>query len=137
MADSRDLSPLRLELGATLLLAAPLVLANLLQMAVYAIDVVFVARLGERALAAASLATSVFGLLVWSLSGLTGAVAPLIAAELGRGRHAVREVRRSVRMALWLTVLTGLAGMAVCAMGEPILLAAGQRVNLRTRRALL
>jgi len=137
MSDTRLHSPWRLELGATLLLAAPLVLANLLQMAVYAIDVVFVARLGERALAAASLATSVFGLLVWSLSGLTGAVAPLIAAELGRGRHALREVRRSVRMALWMTILTGLAGMAVCAMGESILLAAGQRVNLRTRRALL
>jgi MATE family multidrug resistance protein len=126
MAEIRPLDPWRAELGATLLLAAPLVLANLLQMAVYAVDVIFVARLGERALAAASLATSLFGLLVWSLSGLTGAVAPLIAAQLGRGRHAVREVRRSVRMGLWLTVLAGLAGMVVCAFGEAILLAAGQ-----------
>jgi MATE family multidrug resistance protein len=126
----RVLSPWRGELAATLLLAAPLVLANLLQMAVYAIDVVFVARLGEQALAAASLATAIFGLLVWALSGLTGAVAPLIAAELGRGRQAVREVRRSVRMALWLAVLAGLAGMVLCSWGVEVLLAAGQEPEI-------
>lgn len=130
MSQVRAFHPWRAELGATLLLAAPLVLANLLQMAVYAIDVIFVARLGETALAAASLATSLFGLLVWSLSGLTGAVAPLVAAELGRGRHAVREVRRSVRMALWLTVLAGLMAMVLCSFGEEILLATGQQPEI-------
>ncbi len=40
--------PWRTELGATLRLAGPLAVANLLQMMVYAIDVVFVARLGQR-----------------------------------------------------------------------------------------
>ncbi len=126
MAASAPSSPLRTELSATLRLAAPLALANLLQMAVYAVDVVFVARLGEQSLAAASLATSVFGLMMWSFSGLTGAVAPLIAAELGRRQHAVREVRRSVRMALWLALLCGVAGMLICQFGEVILLATGQ-----------
>lgn len=130
MAQVRSSTPLRAELSATLLLAAPLVVANLLQMAVYAVDVIFVARLGAQTLAAASLATSIFGLLVWSLSGLTGAVAPLVAAELGRARHAVREVRRSVRMALWLAALAGLAGMVICWFGEAILLAAGQRADI-------
>jgi multidrug resistance protein, MATE family len=130
MSDARPPSLWRGELRATLLLAAPLVLANLLQMAVYAIDVIFVARLGAQALAAASLATAIFGLLVWSLSGLTGAVAPLVAAELGRGRHAVREVRRSVRMALWLAGLAGLGGMIVCSFGEEILLATGQEPDV-------
>ena len=116
----------RAELGATLRLAGPLALANLLQMAVYAVDVIFVARLGTEELAAASLSTSLFGLMMWCFSALTGAVAPLIAAELGRGRHAVREVRRSVRMALWLTVLCGLGGMVLCQFGEAIMLATGQ-----------
>lgn len=118
--------PMRVESIAMLRLAAPLALANLLQMAVYAVDVFFVARLGQEALAAVSLATTVFGLMMWTCSGLTGAVAPLIAAELGRGRHALREVRRSVRMALWLAVLVGLGGMAICLRGEAILLATGQ-----------
>jgi len=120
-------SPMRVELRETLRLAGPLVLANLLQMAVYAIDVIFVARLGTEALAAASLATSLFGLLVWSGSGLAGSAVSLIAAELGRGRHALREVRRTLRMALWLSVLAGLAGMAVCSFGEEIMLVTGQQ----------
>lgn len=120
-------SPLwRTEAVAMAALAAPLAAANLLQMLVHAIDVIFVARLGEQALAAASLATTLFGLMMWCFSGLTGACAPLIAAELGRKRHAVREVRRTVRMALWLAVLCGLAGMAVCLAGERLLLLSGQ-----------
>jgi len=123
-------SAFRAELRDTLLLAGPLVLANLLQMAVYALDVIFVARLGQEPLAAASLSTSLFGLMVWSFSGLTGAVAPLIAAELGRRRHAVREVRRSLRMALWLSLLLGSLGMILCSFGEAILLLLGQEAPI-------
>jgi MATE family multidrug resistance protein len=126
-------SPFRAELGATLRLAAPLALANLLQMAVYAIDVVFVARLGQEALAASSLSVSLFGLLMWGFSGLTGAVAPLVAADVGRRAPALREVRRSIRMALWLTVLCAAAGMAVCSFGRPIMLAAGQDPHVAER----
>ena len=117
---------MRAELGATLRLAAPLAAANLLQMLVYAIDVIFVARLGEQALAASSLATTLFGLMMWCTIGLTGACAPLIAAELGRRAHAVREVRRSVRMAMWLAVLVGLLAMLVSANGEHLMLLTGQ-----------
>ena len=116
----------RRELRATLLLAAPLAAANLLQMLVYATDVIFVARLGPQALSAATLATSLFGLLMWCFSGLTGACSPLIAAELGRRAHAVREVRRSVRMALWLTAVCSAIGMIISAKGEAIMLATGQ-----------
>ncbi len=114
------------ELAATLRLAGPLALANLLQMLVYAIDVIFVARLGEQSLAASSLSIALFGLLMWCFSGLTGMVAALIAAELGRRRHAVREVRRSARMALWLAFLCGLGGMTVCFFGREIMLLSGQ-----------
>jgi MATE family multidrug resistance protein len=97
------------ELAATLRIAAPLALANLLQMLVYAMDVIFVARLGEQQLAASSLSIALFGLMMWCFSGMTGMVAALIAAELGSRRHAVREVRRSARMALWLAALCGFA----------------------------
>ncbi|MGE3690356.1 MAG: MATE family efflux transporter [Novosphingobium sp.] len=133
MSTAPHLSPMRTELRESLRLAAPLVLANLLQMAVYAIDVIFVARLGAEALAAASLSTSLFGLLVWASSGLTGSAISLIAAELGRGRHALREVRRTLRMALWLSGLAGLAGMAICAFGESIMLATGQTATVAAR----
>lgn len=116
----------RTEMRETLLLAVPLAAANLLQMLIYAIDVIFVARLGETALAAASLATTLFGLMMWCFSGLTGACAPLIAAELGRRAHAVRQVRRTLRMALWLAVCCGVAGMIVASQGEAILRLTGQ-----------
>jgi MATE family multidrug resistance protein len=119
-------SPLRAELRATMALALPLAGANLVQMAVYAVDVVFVARLGQEALSASSLSVSIFGLLMWSMTGLVGAAAPLISAELGRRRHAVREVRRTMRMAMWLSLLAGLLVMAVCMAGEPLMLLTGQ-----------
>ena len=108
-----DASLWRSEFRATFRLALPLALANLLQMLVHAVDVIFVARLGELELAASSLGIAVFGLLMWAFSGLTGIVAALIAEELGRRRHAVREVRRSVRMALWLALASGMVGMAI------------------------
>jgi len=128
MPESSAISPStwRGETAATFRLAWPLALANLMQMLVHAIDVMFVARLGEQALAASSLSIALFGLLLWSMTGLTGIVAALIAEELGRRRHAVREVRRSVRMGLWVAVGAGAVGMAICWMGEPIMRAAGQ-----------
>lgn len=123
------------ELRALLLLAAPLVGANLLQMAVAAVDVVFVARLGTTEFAAATLGVFMFNLCMYGLFGLTGAAAPIIAAELGRRRHAVREIRRSFRMALWLTVVASLVLMAVLAQGESLLRLAGQDAVVARRAA--
>ncbi|MBH0111663.1 MATE family efflux transporter [Novosphingobium sp. YJ-S2-02] len=116
----------RVELGATLRLAGPLALANLLQMAVFATDVMFVARLGQQSLAASSLAVAMIAVLMMGLNGVTSACAPLIAAELGRRENAVREVRRTTRMALWLAVSLGLAGIVVCQFAEEFMLATGQ-----------
>jgi MATE family multidrug resistance protein len=126
---------LRQEFRATLALALPLAAANLLQMLVHAIDVIFVARLGDAALAASSLGVSIFGLLLWTGSGLVGAAAPLIAAELGRRKHAVREVRRTVRMALWLSALVSLLFMGICAAGGPIMTLTGQPAETSARAA--
>lgn len=125
----------RVEFRETLALAWPLAAANLLQMLVHAIDVIFVARLGDTALAASSLGVAIFGLLLWTGTGLVGAAAPLIAAELGRRRHSVREVRRTVRMALWLSLLVSLVFMGICAAGGPIMRATGQDPELTHRAA--
>ena len=133
MSDAQALDPWRTELRATLQLAAPLALANILWMALGATDVIFVAMLGQEALAASSLAVTQYMLIAWSLTGLTGAVAPLIAAELGRRRHAVREVRRSVRMAIWLSLALGLAGTAICGWGEEFMLLTGQDPQISER----
>lgn len=121
------------EMRAMLRLAAPLVGANLLQMAVFAVDVVFVARLGPEALAASSLSVSLFGLLIWSMTGLVGAASPLIAAELGSRRHAVREVRRTVRMAAWAGLLAAMVAMGVCMLGGPLMKITGQEPGVIAR----
>lgn len=133
MLDIHRHDPWRRELRTTLQLAAPLVAANLLWMAIGATDVIFVARLGQTALAASSLAVTQYMLISWALTGLTGAVAPLVAAELGRRRHAVREVRRSVRMALWLAIGTGLLGVMLCQWGESIMRLTGQDPEISRR----
>jgi len=125
MSDAAPLSPFRAELSATLRLALPLVGANLLQMAIHAVDVMFVARLGAAQLAASTLGVAAFSLLVWSSTGLI-ALAPIAAAELGRRSHAVREVRRTTRMALWLTVTIGVLLAIIFQFGEPLFLATGQ-----------
>lgn len=115
------------ELRATAALATPLALANLLQMLTYAIDVMFIARLGELELAASALAASLFGLVLWALSSLCGAAAPLIAEAVGSGNPSPRPVRRTVRMALWLAVLSGIAGMGLCLLLDPVMRISGQQ----------
>jgi len=121
------------ELRALAALAGPLVGANLLQMAVYAVDVIFVARLGTVEFAAATLGVFLFSLILWALVGLTTACAPIIAAELGARRHAVREVRRSFRMAMWLGVLSAIPFMLLLAFGEQVLRLAGQDARVAAR----
>ena len=118
------------EFRATLALAAPLAAANLLQMLTYAVDVIFIARLGDEPLAASALAVSLFGLVLWAMTSLTGAVAPLIAEAIGAGGPTLRPVRRSVRMALWLAVITGVIGMGLCLLLEPIMHLTGQQPQI-------
>ncbi len=123
-------TPWRTELVATLRLSWPLALANLLQMLIYAIDVFFVARLGEDELAASSLAISILSIIIWALIGLVTMVSALIAAELGRSRYALAEVRRSMRMALWLSVAGGAVAMLLLSNLQTILIATGQPPQL-------
>lgn len=114
------------EFAATLRLAGPLALAGLLQMAIGAMDVMFIARLGPIELAGSSLAVAFQGTILWSLMGLTGSVSAVIAEAIGRKGPAVREVRRATRMAFWLSILFGLCGMALCFAGEWVMRITGQ-----------
>lgn len=99
------LSPLwRAEARALLALAGPLILANLAQSAINATDLILLGRLGAAQLAAGSLAFNLWiPLLVFGI-GLIAAVSPVVAAERGRKRHSVREVRRTVRQGMWHSV---------------------------------
>jgi len=139
MQDSHFIKPLphgsegwRGEIFATYRLAWPLALANLLQMLTYAVDVMFIARLGKEPLAASSMTVALFGLILWALSGLTGAVAPVISAALGERAPALRPIRRATRMALWLGLIAGAMGMVVALALEPMMQVTGQQPRIMT-----
>jgi putative MATE family efflux protein len=123
----------RSDVRPTLSLAWPLVGGNLLLMAVYSIDVMFVSRLGEVEFAAATLGVFMFSLVNWGLTGLTGASSPIIAAELGRKAHSVREIRRTFRMALWLAIISAVPFIILLLNAESLLLFAGQVPHVAAR----
>jgi MATE family multidrug resistance protein len=123
------------EARATIALAWPLILTNVAQTAMTATDVLLMGQLGPETLAAGALgsnfyfATMIFGL------GLTTATAPMIARELGRKSHSVRDVRRTVRQGMWAAVVIALPIWVVLWHTEAILLAMGQRPDLALQAA--
>ncbi len=89
------------EAGATLRLGWPLVLTNLAQTAMTATDVMMMGQLGPDALAAGALGSNLYmAVLIFGI-GVMAAVSPMLSIELGRNRHAVREIRRTVRQGFW------------------------------------
>ena len=118
------------EARATLALAWPLVLTNVAQVALGFTDVIMMGWLGPQALAAGALATNLnFAFLIFGI-GLVTATSPLIAIELGRKRHSVRDVRRSVRQGLWAAIAISVPFWFVLWHGEAIMLALGQEPAL-------
>lgn len=87
-----------------LALSWPMVLTNVAQTAMTATDVVMMGHLGPEQLAAGALGANLYmAVLIFGI-GVMAAVAPMIAIELGRNRHAVREVRRTVRQGFWVAL---------------------------------
>jgi MATE family multidrug resistance protein len=118
------------EFWATLSLSWPIVLTNLAQNALLTTDVMLMGWLGPQALAAGALATNLYHALLIFGIGLVSATSPLIAEELGRRRHAVREVRRTVRQGLWSAATIAVPIWLVAWHGEAILLGVGQEPAL-------
>ena len=119
-------APVRAEIRATVALAWPLILGNLAQTLINTVDVVILGRYDVDALAAAALAVNLyFSFAVFTL-GLMTAASPLIAAERGRRAHSVRDVRRTVRQALWVALTLCVPCWIVLWHSEAMLLALGQ-----------
>lgn len=113
-----------------LALAWPMILTNLGQTAMTATDVMMMGRLGADALAAGALGSNLyFAPLIFGL-GLMLATSPMIATELGRKRHSVRDVRRTVRQGLWLAVIVAVPIWIILWNAEAILVAMGQEPAL-------
>lgn len=123
------------EAKATLALSWPLIFTNLAQVALNATDVLMMGWLGADALAAGALGSNLyFALLIFGI-GLVTAAAPMIAAELGRRRHSVREVRRTVRQAFWAGAIVCIPFWLVLWNGEAIMLTLGQEPALAAEAA--
>jgi len=123
------------EFRAMLSLAWPLVLTNLSQVALATTDVVMMGWLGPKTLAAGALGVNLnFAFLIFGI-GLVTATGPLLAIELGRRRHSVREVRRTVRQGLWAAVAFTIPIWFVLWHGESLLLLLGQKPDLAHQAA--
>ena len=123
------------EISATLALAWPIVLTNVAQVGLATTDVVMMGWLGPNALAAGALAVNLnFFFLIFAI-GVVTATAPLVAIELGRNRHSVRDVRRTVRQGFWVAIAIALPIWAVLWHAEAIFLALGQQPDIAANAA--
>lgn len=128
MAQPIGISPgsWRIEVKASALLAYPLVLTNLAQSLIHATDVVLIGRLGADALAAAALGINLYVFCLIFGMGLLTAVAQMVASERGRKWNSVRDVRRTVRQAMWSALLVVLPMWALLWHSRAILVLLGQ-----------
>ncbi|ABS63328.1 MATE efflux family protein [Parvibaculum lavamentivorans DS-1] len=123
------------ETRATLALALPLIAANLAQVAINATDVVMMGWLGPNALAAGALGSNLyFALMIFGI-GIMTAAAPMIASELGRRSHSVRDVRRTVRQAFWTAATICVPFWLILSQTEILLVTLGQEPHLAVQAA--
>jgi multidrug resistance protein, MATE family len=134
--NQQDRSLWHAEFRAMLMLAWPLVLSNLTMSLIQLTDVVLMGRLSVHALAASALGLNLNMALTIFCIGLVLAASPLMAAELGRKKHSVREIRRTFRQSLWLCVSITIPAWILLWNAEPIMLALGQKPELTADAAL-
>ena len=116
---------IRVELIETIRLALPIALTQLGQIAMMTTDLALIGRLGDAAIAAASLAHTVFFAMFVLGMGAMSAVAPLVAQAFGA--RDPRTIRRSLHVGLWLAVLLTVPLTPVLLLyGEQILIWLGQ-----------
>lgn len=127
------------EIRATVALAWPLVLTNVAQALINATDAVLLGWSGASTLAAAALGLNLYTIFAIFGMGLVMAASPMLARELGERAHSVRDVRRTVRQAMWTAVaivvpvwlLLWHTGAILVALGQDPALAAGAEQLVR------
>ncbi|MEO9213316.1 MAG: MATE family efflux transporter, partial [Caulobacteraceae bacterium] len=123
-------APWLLEARALAVLAAPLILTQLAQMAVMTTDVILLGRFSKGALAAAAIGNTIY-FFAWLVGGgPASAVSPMIAHTLGERLAHRAGVRGSLRMGLWSVGLVSVPMMLILWSARPILLALGQDPRL-------
>ncbi|MEH6756181.1 MAG: MATE family efflux transporter [Parasphingorhabdus sp.] len=123
-------NPWRREANTTLKLAWPLILSNLTMALIGATDVLMIGWLGARELAAATLGFNLAMSCAIFCMGLITASAPMMASEIGRMGHSVRDLRRTFRQAMWAAATVILPFWLLLWNTESILLFFGQQPDL-------
>ncbi|AUR04136.1 MATE family efflux transporter [Phaeobacter inhibens] len=113
---------------AIAVLGLPLIGGHVAQFAIGLTDTVMLGWYGVEALAAVTLGSTYFFTIFLLGSGFAFAVMPMVAAAAGAGEE--RQIRRSTRMALWLSLAYGLLVMPLLWWSEPILLLLGQEAEV-------
>lgn len=121
---SQNVALYRKEIKGSLLLAFPVVIAQVAQNAMGFIDVVMVGQLGSQALASIALGNTVFFFLMIVCMGLIVAVEPMVSQAYGAGK--LEPVGRSVRQGLWLGLAVAIPVFLVLRNIAPVLLLIGQ-----------
>ncbi len=129
-------APWRDEARAMLTLAWPLILSNLTMALIQATDVVLMGWMGPHELAASALAVNLQMAMVIFSIGLVLAASPLMASELGRNPHSVRDIRRTFRQSLWTVVCVTVPAWLLLWNAEAIMLALGQDARLSASASL-
>jgi len=128
--ETSSIAPWRTELGATLSLAWPLILANLTMAAIQATDVVLMGWLGARPLAASALGLNLNFAFSLICLGLVTASSPMMATALGARLRSAREVRRTFRQSFWMVGTVTLPVWLLLWNSEPLIRALGQEPAL-------
>ena len=105
-------------------LGVPLIGSNIANFAIHLTDIVLLGWYDVNALAAVTLATSLYFVVFLMGSGFGWAVTPLVAAAAVAGDDV--QVRRVTRMGLWLSVAFGIVTCIPMMWAEPFFLAIGQ-----------
>lgn len=99
---------LRTEIRGLLVLAAPIMIAQLANTAMGFVDTVMAGRVSPRDLAAVALGNSLWVPIFLLMTGILLATTPKVAQRFGGGLHG--EIGPLVRQASWLALLVGCAG---------------------------
>lgn len=93
------------ELKQIMILAVPLILAQMVQMAMAVIDTVMAGRIDALALAAIALGAGIWSFTMLCGVGLMLALSPTISQHVGANNH--RLIREELRQGIWLSLLLG------------------------------
>ena len=133
--NSARLQPWLAEARALASLGLPLIATQLAHMAMPTTDILMLGALGQEALAASALGTTIFIFAFLIGLGPASATAPIIAQIVGANPSDRARTRAAMRMGLWAMALLSLPLCASLFFAETALIGLGQTPELAQRSA--